>query len=571
MSLPSSDIHEEPIGSRADPDSGSLLGLISGISANAFLIIFLLLIFLCGIMIGGTALHDPDTCWLLATGRYIVEHGHVPDADPFSYTFAQLGRPWIVYQWLTEVCFYSAVRLGGLTALLALVSLVVVFSFVALPLRAFSRAGVFLPNALLVLSISILAASFHFLARPEIFSYLFGCIFLYVLAFHRLRLAAQSNPVSSSVDWKVACGLAFIMTLWVNFHTGFIAAFVVLSLYCVATLCARLVCRVNPLFDKTAWLGLLGCAGVSILNPFGVGLWRYIPELFFARFNPMIAELKPISSLGAAALPFVILVSMILFTWCRTFFPLARRSQDSDGKPNADMPALAVSLCITVVVTVEACRHQRIIPFSVLALIYEYLVLNSMGTAYLSAAGSQEHIRSVAKVFQERFSKGLIPGLELGGAPFSLFLLFLAIGGALLTALSIQKPVLPQSGKAFSAPLIALEKVASTCRDNPGNLLNDAQFGDCLIWYHPAEPKVFIDTRYDMYGEEFINEYLHLMAADEQFDPLMQKHKIRFVFARPDSLVIKNLASRGSSKILYSDQNSVFLELGESKVQKYQE
>ncbi|HTU42895.1 MAG TPA: hypothetical protein VMF10_14400, partial [Candidatus Aquilonibacter sp.] len=34
---------------------------------------------------------DPDLWWHLATGRFIVQHGAVPHADPFSYTSA--GKP----------------------------------------------------------------------------------------------------------------------------------------------------------------------------------------------------------------------------------------------------------------------------------------------------------------------------------------------------------------------------------------------------------------------------------------------------------------------------------------------
>lgn len=36
-------------------------------------------------------LSDGDTYWHLAAGRWILEHGRVPLADPFSYTHA--GRP----------------------------------------------------------------------------------------------------------------------------------------------------------------------------------------------------------------------------------------------------------------------------------------------------------------------------------------------------------------------------------------------------------------------------------------------------------------------------------------------
>src|SRR5919197_4765573 len=42
---------------------------------------------------------DPDIWWHLRVGQWVVEHGTVPQTDPFS----QAGRPWVAYSWLYEV------------------------------------------------------------------------------------------------------------------------------------------------------------------------------------------------------------------------------------------------------------------------------------------------------------------------------------------------------------------------------------------------------------------------------------------------------------------------------------
>jgi len=44
---------------------------------------------------------ESDTYWLIEVGRTILHHFALPTTDPYS--FASLGTPWIVYQWLTEV------------------------------------------------------------------------------------------------------------------------------------------------------------------------------------------------------------------------------------------------------------------------------------------------------------------------------------------------------------------------------------------------------------------------------------------------------------------------------------
>jgi hypothetical protein len=46
---------------------------------------------------------DPDLWWHLRTGQWIMETGHIPRSDPFSFTRA--GSPWVSHEWLSEVTF----------------------------------------------------------------------------------------------------------------------------------------------------------------------------------------------------------------------------------------------------------------------------------------------------------------------------------------------------------------------------------------------------------------------------------------------------------------------------------
>ncbi len=59
--------------------------------------------------------------------------------------------------------------------------------------------------------------------------------------------------------------------------------------------------------------------------------------------------------------------------------------------------------------------------------------------------------------------------------------------------------VLPQSGAAMKAPFDAIKFVGES--PPVGKLFNDPQFGDVMIWKMPDPPKLFIDTRFDMYGK----------------------------------------------------------------------
>ncbi|HEX8839355.1 MAG TPA: hypothetical protein VF750_02665, partial [Sphingomicrobium sp.] len=77
-----------------------------------------------------TIFDDGDVSWHIATGRWILDHRAVPHVDPFSFTWA--GKPWVPIEWLSEVVYASAYRLGGYSGVAAVVTaaLMVLHAFV---------------------------------------------------------------------------------------------------------------------------------------------------------------------------------------------------------------------------------------------------------------------------------------------------------------------------------------------------------------------------------------------------------------------------------------------------------
>src|SRR3982751_3726706 len=58
-----------------------------------------------------TIFNDGDVSWHIATGQWIIDHRAIPHTDPFSFTWA--GKPWVPIEWLAEVFYAAAYRLGG--------------------------------------------------------------------------------------------------------------------------------------------------------------------------------------------------------------------------------------------------------------------------------------------------------------------------------------------------------------------------------------------------------------------------------------------------------------------------
>jgi hypothetical protein len=557
-----------------------MIDRLASVLAKVTLGFFFLFLFFAGVLIGGTALHDPDTCWLVALGKYIFEHGGIPTAEPFSYTFADIHRPLVLYQWLTELCFFGAVKTCGLRGLLVLTSTLVMIAFAVIPLKMFAllraRWYVTLPMMLL----AMVSACFHFLARPEIVSYVLLSFSLFILTLHRLEfrqkflvdsgfdlkgangefganLAAHKGPddavgareKTANIDYKLILILAIAMLSWSNFHTGFVSGLLVLATYVVASLISRFLFKVHPLYDLSGSLALLAGVAATLCNPYGIGLWQYIPSLFFANFNRLIVELNSADIRKPEFVPFALFLAGFFVFWLKRLLSVFHSKEQAAYLSAEKMQCLESSI-IFCVCAFEGTSHLRLIPFVVLVLLYEFALLIG------PILKSEQRMNLILDAFNSRLAAGLAPPLKLGGAYCLVLTALVGIFGT-LTGARIQAPQLPQSGGAFKLPVTAMEEVSS--KHAAGHILNDPQYGDALIWYHPDAPKVFVDTRFDMYGEDLIKDYLCMRDARPGFIDLLAKYDIKTIFLPVNTPLILKLRGDSSWKVDYSDKDAVVL------------
>jgi hypothetical protein len=119
---------------------------------------------------------DPDLWWHLRTGQWIVETGHVPHSDPFSFTRA--GEPWVSHEWLSEVVFYELWKHGEAAALIVFSAMITTAGFMLLYLRCpgTSRTGQ-QPRRLWALWLA--APSWG--VRPQMFTFTLASLLLWLL------------------------------------------------------------------------------------------------------------------------------------------------------------------------------------------------------------------------------------------------------------------------------------------------------------------------------------------------------------------------------------------------------
>ncbi len=481
---------------------------------------FSLLILLLGGWIAGTAYHDPDTCWLLGLGRWMWEHHALPATDPFSFTFALLpGRPFIMYQWLTELFFYACVNVGGLTFLLGVAALILSCAFVCVPMKTFDRLGVTRLRTFLLVALAIVSASFHTLIRPEIVSYLLLSSWLSLMLSMRSADEKETGEAPARIDWAMIGGFCGLMTLWVNMHTAFTIPLAILLVYVTVSSLQWLFSKDRGAFPyTTAAVSLVGALLCTLINPYGFGLWQYIPQLFFMPLNRFIDELRPFSGSlkDITYYPFALL-SIISVCEC---IKMLR----SPIKPRASWFS-PIEIAILIVVAFS-CR--RLIPFHALALIYE--------CAWMRTHRELVETGSILRVANQKLRKLFTSDLAWFGITAAI-----VAAGVFSVATGPVKPHCPQSSVAFQSPIEAIDYLKQHPPVGPG--FNSPQFGDVMIWHLSPVPKLFVDTRFDMYGAPLLHQYLSIAYCKQGWRELLDGYKINWVLIGPAQPLAKELSA----------------------------
>jgi hypothetical protein len=218
-------------------------------------------IFVILVMNGAALLHDPDTYSHLALGHWIIAHGWVPSVDPLSATMA--GKPWIAFEWLSEIAYTLAYTLSGWSGVVILAAAAVALAFVLLADALLQRLPVI--AALLIITAAFVLAAPHVLARPHVLTW--PLLVIWTIALLDAADGRRAPPFA----------LLPLMTLWANLHGSFL-----IGLGLVAGLGVEAVWFAAPAARRALairWLafGVLALVA-ALINPYGPGIFLVIVE-----------------------------------------------------------------------------------------------------------------------------------------------------------------------------------------------------------------------------------------------------------------------------------------------------
>jgi hypothetical protein len=197
-------------------------------------------------------LGDGDTWSHLATGEWIIAHGAVPRADPFSHSMP--GAPWMAHEWLSEVLMALAFRLGGWSAVVMLTGAAAASAALIVGFSAARdlRGGPLI--ATVGLGLGLLTASL--LARPHMLALPLAAAWSAGLLAARNR--GRAPPLA----------LSALMTAWSNMHGGFVFGLALIGPFALEALTAAP--RQARLATARAWaLFAVAALLAALLNPYG--------------------------------------------------------------------------------------------------------------------------------------------------------------------------------------------------------------------------------------------------------------------------------------------------------------
>ena len=445
--------------------------------------------------------HDGDVFWHIVTGQWILSHGAVPHADPFS--FSRPGAPWIAHEWLAAVLFAGVFDRGGwpglliLSAFCAALSYALVLRFLLLRLQPLYAV----PLTALAFFLSI----HHFLLRPH------------VLAMPLLVLWTSALVDAAEHARAPRWALLALLWLWANLHGSFTFGLLLTGPFALEALLSAPSGRAR-LSLALRWLRFLAAGiGVALLTPYGLDGLTF-PWLLYGHpyLLDMISEWQSPNFHQPQALEVWLLLLLA--------FALSRGLR---------LPPIRLLLLLALIhMALHHIRHVAL-----LGLISPLLLAAPLSRQGGDPASGHQGARSF-NGFCKRFARRQTPF----SATLALAMLLAAAGAATLA-----DPHPPDRFGAFKGIAV----VQRHGLDGP--VLNNPGFGGPLI-FRGIRP--FIDGRLDLYGETFLRRYMAAVNLEDarELEQLLNAYDIRWTMFDPGRPLHAWLEQSGHWQRLYEDR-----------------
>jgi len=449
---------------------------------------------------------DPDLWWHLRTGQWIVETGHVPHSDPFSFTRA--GHAWVSHEWLSEAVFYELWKHGGAAALIVFSAIITTAGFMLLYLRCPGKRH----WAAAATACGALAAAPSWGVRPQMFTFTLASLLLWLLE------AGQDRP-------RLLFWIPPLFLLWLNLHAGFALSPALLFAYGVGLIMETAVGntpwrQARPIVLRVLLL-LLVCLALVPLNPSGAELYRYpFDTLRSPGMRSFIGEWRSPDFHEWLYRPF-------LLVWMLVLTALASSRSRPKGR-------VIVPLLLTSFAALDAARH---IPIFVLVAIPVIAAALPVASASLTVARR----RPDSSRFRPLFNRAV--------------LILIAVF-ALVKWVSLARNQDAREAEQFPQKAVAFLRTS----DQPRRIFVYYDWGGYAIWKLYPESRVFVDGRADLYGDDLLRQSIKTVVdLRTGWRDVLDSWKVEAVLLPPTCALAQALFLDSNWRAAFSDSKAIIL------------
>jgi len=455
---------------------------------------------------------DTDMWWHLRLGQHILETGELVYADSFSHTFAgEIHRNHSAGAQVIMYIIWSVAGNVGMSLFTAIMATLGMFFLYK------AGSGTIYMQAFLLIFGAATAATF-WSARPQMFSFLFGTIFLYILFDYK-------RNGRDRLLWLIP-----IMWLWGNTHGGFAIGYIFIGAFVVGEFLNTVVdagdTRIPMHGIGKLLLVTLGATAILVINPNGLHIFTVPFETFgIQELRRFIQEWQSPDFNQRFTWGFVILLAVTIgavwsskrkFDWTDWFL-----------------------VCGTTFMALMAGRNLSV--FATVAVpIATYHFANVLQTN--------------GWVLQKKEFE------QPRRARINLVLLVLISVGALANILVVADSETIYEGQSAVLPIEAVNHLNEISLD--GKMFNSYNWGGYLM-FHAPQHEVFIDGRTDLYTT-FLNDYFRVAIGSEDWRDDFAEWDISFAVIETGSGLAEELEEANDWRTEYQDDvASIFVKEGD--------
>ena len=451
---------------------------------------------LCVYLLCGGSVADPDLWWHLRNADYLWTQGKLPAFDMFSYT--TLGHPWMNHEWLAEIPYYLAWRVGGLVGIFVVYTLLLEIILLGVFYLSWKVSGN-MKGAFLASCFAVALAAVGFGPRTILFGYLYLLILVFLL--WRFRTEGRA-PL-----WVIPP----LFCLWVNTHGSWLLGMIVFGTFVVTGLWEGQWGQVEAQrWSPQQLKRLLLTAGASLaalfVNPFTYRLVIYPFDLAF-RQKLNISHVEE---------------------WTSVNFHEAR------GK-------VVLILLVALLLGALLNRRRWKLPELALALFALYSGLTYARFLFLAAILVTPLLAKMLDFippYRPEIDKRVLNALIIAGILACIILRFPS-----------ENHLNDDVAGKYPANALAIMKVKGV----QGPIFNWYGWGGYIAWRNP-EIKTFIDGRADIFEYTGVfQDYLDVMGIKDSLQ-ILEKRGVRTVMFPPDQPLSYLLTQRADWKTVYRDK-----------------